>query len=453
MYNMFAYLPIFNWPDGSSYKYYVLLQAHFGGITLKSKKQVSTPGDFSEDLQRLKPDIAFCHGDWMNYWVVPQSQGIPYILFEHDVHSLRTGLNTKQRNAEKAMLEGAAGIMFTSPDHQNYCNDNYQLTKHQGLVYLRPLKKDLAFSPLPKLPGKHLVYAGGIINTTGSNYGYRAYRQIFTDFIDAGWTVHVYGNHTQAETLKEYSKFGCVPHTWVPYWALLKEMSQYTAGLQAYTKEGVNTKAFEYTQTCRPNKTWDYLAAGIPTIGLNAGNCAKIYQEGGWGITIPDTERKTLENIELPSFPESLRFEHTMDGDISVFNRVIKGVLKTGNTKIEFKEGVEEQDMDNRWYRLEKPVVENGRLLHGRGKRIPMTEAIRLGLVKKEVLVKEKLVKRSEEKKAKIEVKPLVDPKEAKDKKGLIQNFAKELEAVNTAKKLEKPVPLHVEKNQKERSE
>jgi hypothetical protein len=68
-------------------------------------------------------------------------------------------------------------------------------------------------------------------------------------------------------------------------------------------------------------------------------------------------------------------------------------------------------------------------------------------LVKKEVLVKEKLVKRSEEKKAKIEVKPLVEPpKEAKAREGLIQDVAKKLEAVNTAKKLEKPVTLYVEK-------
>ena len=56
------------------------------------------------------------------------------------------------------------------------------------------------------------------------------------------------------------------------------------------------------------------------------------------------------------------------------------------------------------WYRIEKPVVENGRLLYGRGRRIPMKEAIRLGLVKKEVVVKEKIKKRIVKKAAKKEV-------------------------------------------------
>jgi len=215
-----------------------------------------------------------------------------------------------------------------------------------------------------------------------------------------------------------------VPHGWLPYAELLQEMSQYTAGLQAYAKVGVKKRQFEYTQTCRPNKTWDYLAAGIPTIGLYPGNCAKIYQEGGWGVVVPNTERSTLENIKLPSFPDSLRYEQVMENDLSLFKQVIDKALAPKKEKpihIAKEKKGEENDMasaKHMWHRVVKPVVENGRLLYGRGHRIPVKEAIRLGLIKKEVIVKDKLVKRAEKKKDKkikkakkeeIETKPLVE--------------------------------------------
>jgi hypothetical protein len=211
-------------------------------------------------------------------------------------------------------------------------------------------------------------------------------------------------------------------------------MSQYTAGLQSYAKEDTPERAFNYTQTCRPNKVWDYLGAGIPTIGLYPGNCAKIYQDGGWGLVIPDTKQSTLENLELPSFSKNLRFEQIMELDLNRFETVIVNALDLRekikpikNVEEKEREGIEVTKEGTMWYRLEKPIMENGRLLHGRGKRIPIDEAIRLGLVKKETLVKVQIKKRVERKKKEkekesveepkkervmVEVKPLIEPPE-----------------------------------------
>jgi hypothetical protein len=200
----------------------------------------------------------------------------------------------------------------------------------------------------------------------------------------------------------------------MPYQELLKDMSQYTAGLQSYNKEGVPELAFNYTQTCRPNKAWDYLAANIPTIGLYAGNCAKIYTQGGWGIEIPNTEIETLENINLPEFPDSLRFEQVMDKDLDKFDNVIqRSLVRTlGDSKINCKQSIinkqegenEMSRIDELWYRCEKSVVINGKVAYGRGKRIPKNEAIRLGLIEKVEVERDKvnnLKKRLEDKAAK----------------------------------------------------
>ena len=428
---MFFYLRINNWTAGSVYKFHTLLLKRFGGLLIGRE----TKHILSSLIQRYHPDLMFVHGDWLLDYQIPMGLGIPYILFEHDIHSLRANLNVTQKRYEKTMLEGAAGIIFTSEDHQAHINNNFKVTDNQEVIHLRPLRENLAWVPLRKKRGKHLVYAGGLVNqtNTGGNYGYRSYHPIFEDFIKAGWEVHLYpANDYVYATGRSYERIGCKMYKKLSYNSLLQQMSQYTAGLQSYAKENTPERAFNYTQTCRPNKVWDYLAAGIPTIGLYPGNCAKIYQDGGWGLVIPDTKQSTLENLELPSFSKSLRFEQIMELDLGRFETVIVDALglrekiKPKQNVME-REGVEVAREGILWYRLEKPVMENGRLLHGRGKRIPIDEAIRLGLVKKETLVKAQIKKRVERKKEKkeelvvekpkvsIEVKPLVEPPEEKE--------------------------------------
>jgi len=418
---VFCYLQQHDYAVGSAHKYFTLLRKRYGGVTLRSPRAVGVIQDWKEDVQRLKPELIFCRGDWLKYYQLPMMYDIPYILIEQDVHSLRTKLKIRQLEIEREMIENAAGIIFTSEDHLSYLRDMQYEMDNVGVIHLRPLKQMLAWAAKPKLPGdKNLVYAGGLVKSGGGNYGYRNYKSIFKDFVKAGWTVHIYGSKNQYSTVRELAKNkGIMAHGWIPYEELLQEMSQYTAGLQAYAKEDVNDRQFNYTKYCRPNKTWDYLAAGIPTIGLYAGNCAKIYVEGGWGITIPNTDRSTLENIELPSFPPGLRYEQVMECDLPIMERVVAKALKKKAKPIVVKEETEGEESDmadvrHLWYRLEKPVIENGRLLYGRGRRIPMKEAIRLGLVKKEVVVKEKIKRRVDKKKArteKVETKPLVDEK------------------------------------------
>jgi len=457
---MYVYMPVAKFPDGSRYKYYTLLQKEYGGIPLETDRLTAGMDEYQKELtllgtqlESIVPDLIFLHGDWCSYYKLAIKAKIPYILFEQDVYSLRAANDSipapkyaKAKEQEQEMIESAAGVIFTSEDHVDYCLERYDVPNYE-VIHLRPLKQDLAFAPLPKLPGKHLVYAGGITPNSGTLYGYRAYVDMLNDFQEAGWTVHIYTNKIHEVHHRPYIRAGMTIHPWLPYGELLKEMSQYTAGLQAYVKDGVPEGSFNYTQACRPNKVWDYLAANIPTIGLYPGNCAKIYEEGGWGLVVPDTKLGTLKNLELPNFPDSLRFEHVMEKDLDKFDRVIENALIRSKSKkvkkkrvkdirVALRKGeVEVGREGTHWFRLEGPVMEDGKLLHGRGKRIPMSEALRLGLYKKETIKKEEVIKRVERKKkekekkdkkpvvkkepkkelVKIEVKPLIEPPEHKE--------------------------------------
>jgi hypothetical protein len=105
-------------------------------------------------------------------------------------------------------------------------------------------------------------------------------------------------------------------------------MGRYTAGLQGFNKDGVPNRSFQYTQTCRPNKTWDYLAAGIPTIGVNPGNTARIY-EGKWGIVARGLSKESLIDLHksLPEIDEATRRENVIEADTDKFKAIIETVL------------------------------------------------------------------------------------------------------------------------------
>lgn len=274
------------------------------------------------EIDKTEFDIGLVGGDWWKHWKGFAHRGRPYILVEHDIHTLRV---PGARDEERAMIENASAVLFTSEDHQAYCDILYDLPP-SDVIHLRPLAESLKFEPLPRLKGKHLVYAGGLAshaNREGA-YGYRSYHTIFKAFMEAGWTVHVYPCYLSGQQLKgEYAALGCVVHDEVPEVDLPRELSQYTAGLQAYADQCL-PDAFRYTQTCRPNKTWTYLAAGIPTIGYRAGNTADIY-DGKWGVILESLD--DIPNLVPPKVDGRTRIAQVMDKDAPRFERLLQVAL------------------------------------------------------------------------------------------------------------------------------
>lgn len=307
-------------PRGSAYKYYSWLAELYGAVRI-SRASVN-------DLVAARPDLVFCHGDRHTLYRAALRTGIPYVLCEQDVSTLRTGLGAE---TEREMLERAVGVLFTSEDHEAYLRGRGIRLPPSIVVHLRPRVRDLLFEPLPKLPGKHLVYAGGLIRWSdrAGGFGYRAYHRIFEAFIRSGWTVHVY-SPASSDTLAEYAHLGCVIHPYVQHGSLYREMSQYTAAFHGYANEGCEPRAFAYTQACRPNKTWDGLGAGIPTISVQGGNSAKVIAAGGWGVTLPDLAPQSFALCEperLPAITDEMRFAQTLEQDEERFRAFVEAAL------------------------------------------------------------------------------------------------------------------------------
>jgi len=367
-----AYIHNLKMMVGSVYKYYTFLQETYGGLIINTNED-----NVALRLAKYKPDLVFVRGDSADHYRIPLSLGIPYILIASDIYSMRQG---KQHPFEKEMVENAAGLVFVTEDHLDYFTSLGYKVPLSKVIHLRPLKKDISFELKPKLEGLNLVYAGGINFWSRRNglYGYRSFRNIFKSFIAAGWNVHIY-SHNSTSCYPEYIEIGCICHNPLPYNELLVDLSQYTAGIQGYNKEDVPKASFDYTQTGRQNKTWDYLAAGIPVIGVNPGNTRKMY-EGKWGIVAESFEVEYLKSLKdkLPIITEDMRLLETIDSDKPLFDELIDRAIK-----VKLRRELISMS-ESKWFVTKKRVIDpvTGRLLYGRNRRLPMVEAIRLGLVK-----------------------------------------------------------------------
>jgi len=315
-----------NWYDGSSYKFPSFLKKAFGVENSREK----TEGEY---------DLGICKGDWHTFHKEFMERNLPYLLLEHDIYSYRFGLNEKSYVHDKEKIENASAVIFTSEEYVKYYED---LKKRYGwhipkyvVIHNRPLTKDLNFIPKKKLEGLNLVLEGGLSVWTKKNdpYHYKAYNYIFEQFIKAGWKVHIYPTKVASnkKKLKAYQDIGCIIHEWVPCQLLYQEISQYTAGFQGFNSINTPESSLKFAQACRPNKIYDYLAAGIPTIGYNGKEGMEIYRDK-WGIVIDDLEQETLkaipERLKKIKITKKMRYDNVLEKERDKLEYIIGVALK-----------------------------------------------------------------------------------------------------------------------------
>jgi len=297
--------------QGSRYKYTKLMEqfAKVEYVMENHERHVKTA------------DALVVYGDKRDIYKVPVRHGRKYLLIEHDVATLR-GLNFHDQ--EREMVQKAGVVLTTSEDHADYLLSQYGI--ESTTIHLRPLKSMLNYKTLPKLQGNTLCYCGGLFpwGSRTKRFGYRSYHKIFEEFTKRGWRVHIYPTKRRKLSVeKEYKAIGCEFRESQTQDNLYRQLSQYTAGFQGYNKIDVPEIVYNYSQSCRPNKLWEYLASGIPTIGFQGGNGMKIY-DGGWGVALNSLDE--LDNLQLPVITKGMQEEQVMDNDVELLRTCIERV-------------------------------------------------------------------------------------------------------------------------------
>lgn len=265
-----------------------------------------------------KPDCAVVYGDRRTMYRHAMRKGVPYILCQHDVSSLRG----QDSLSEPEMITNARRIIFTSEEHQEYIVNRYDYRiEDTCVIHLRPAVQDIEFTPMPKRAALSLAYAGGLERRQmSSDYGYRMLQDVFSSFMISGWEVHVYPARPSRRTLREYRSIGCQVHEHVPQDRLYRELSQYHAGFLGYNNIDVSDAAWQYTQTCRPNKLWEYLAAGIPTVAFNISD-AQYDIIRRWAFRMMDLA--DIPKIQLPEIESLFRQSEVIENDADKMNEVL----------------------------------------------------------------------------------------------------------------------------------
>lgn len=298
---------------GSRYKLFELARRALGeGRILKIHVNDASP--LREFLKKARPCLLVVQGDTCPAWVEAVKERIPYVVIAGDVASWSRG-GPHMLPGERDMLEGAKAVLFTSEYHLSYCIESgYELPPF-AVVYNRPLWKDIeniAIKPRRE-NGNRIVYAGGVTREgRGELWGYRVYIDIFRELISKGWEVHVYNALKNDLTDRAYSDIGCKTHPGIDQWDLYQELSKYDVGFQGYNTKGVPPSVIDYAFHCKPNKFWEYMGAGIPTLGFQAGLGKRVYH-GKWGTVVDSIPRP--EEVEFPEFDETIRKEQTTDQD------------------------------------------------------------------------------------------------------------------------------------------
>ena len=75
-----------------------------------------------------------------------------------------------------------------------------------------------------------------------------------------------------------------------------------------------------------PNKLWEYLGAGIPTIGYLGGEGTKIY-DGEWGVVLKSLA--DINDVELPVITREMQEEQAIEQDTPMVKEFIDKVAST----------------------------------------------------------------------------------------------------------------------------
>lgn len=244
---------------------------------------------------------------------------VPVIFDIHDLESMReSGVIDKD---ETPAIHAADGFIFPSKGYQAGIRRIYNISSiPDRIIYSYCSSDDIVNDPLPRVNG--LVYEGAtvapLINFNAKTAGYKHYR----DYVDLagklkfqGLPFHLYG--VRKEFQQPYINEGAIVHDMMRFPDMLRQLSRYDWGLCGHAGD------HPQWQKAMPNKLFEYIAAGIPVISINAHEVSDLVTREGLGVVcgsveeIARTMRDRKARRELAENVEDRRGRFVMEKQVS----------------------------------------------------------------------------------------------------------------------------------------
>jgi len=238
-------------------------------------------------------------------WIVPVAAAsrdvtcpeVPIIFDIHDLESQRENGNIDKH--EGSAIHAADAFIFPSKGYEKGIKKVWNVGKVPSrVIYSFCNKEDIVTDPLPRVNG--LVYEGMTIaplkGFEANDSGYKRYRdyvELTKQLTKAYVPFHLYG--VRKEFHQGYIDAGAIVNEIMRFPDMMRQLSRYDWGLCGHIDN------HPQWQKAMPNKLFEYLAAGIPVISINAGEVSEFIAKRGFGWPAEDFDdmRKIMSDRKL----------------------------------------------------------------------------------------------------------------------------------------------------------
>jgi glycosyltransferase involved in cell wall biosynthesis len=268
------------------------------------------PEHFARSVRTIDPivDVWHVHNepDWP-VGVIRKCSKKPIVFDIHDLESKRGEGPDKD---ETEAFDVADGYSVVSRKYQEIC---------MKLHMRKPSREVLSCVPYGLFPKKRakvyrggIVYEGGLGGEEAAQFGCRDWAETFTNIVEEGTQVWAYSSNPSV-SLNDYKNVIILPS--LPYNALLQHMTSYEFGLVGSPEKSAMFDG------ALPNKMFDYMAAGLPMICMNAPDVSNFLSATGMGVTVGDVKEipdamKYMRDRKYRKRVWESRLHWTMEGQV-----------------------------------------------------------------------------------------------------------------------------------------
>lgn len=290
-------------------------------------------------LHAKDSDVFYCHNEpsWF-VTMVKETCDVPVVLDVHDSFLARVTTEEQEKAYEKDKTELvrvtaeernnfqlADALVFPSKSFADLIIKEFNLKQPYIILPSYVPRRMFRYNIQDWLGG--LVYEGKVQLSTEQrhSYGFRYcnYLELAKKCREMGMDFHMYSGREDDPFMQAYKEYAIL-HEPRHFNELLKDIARHDWGLVG------NIERTPEWDVAFPNKLFEYIAAGVPVVAINAKECADFITQEGIGISVESIEEladKWKEHTDIRKNLLKNRVKFSMDSNIGLLENHLKAVV------------------------------------------------------------------------------------------------------------------------------